>query len=306
MNKEIKIGIIISLAIALFFWGFNYLKGNDLFKITDSYYITYTDVRGLQESNAVYLNGYKVGRVSSISLNEELPQQLIVSITVKSRLKIPVNSIGRIYSVDVMGSKAIELVLSDNKKYYHNKDTLKGEVELSISKQIEPVKNEMINIMNKMETLVNTLNAAFDIKMINDLRRTTEALKKTTEALSSSSENITSIIQNIESVTQNLKKNNQQMTIILSDIASLSDSLSHTEIKTTIANLNASIIHSNEILEKIDSGKGSLGMLVNNDSLYINLNNAAFSLDKLTRDLQENPKKYVHFSIFGSKNQNKK
>jgi len=305
LNKETKIGIIAVIIIALFVWGFNFLKGKNILSTNDSFYSVYNNIDGLEEASPVYISGFKVGVIESIKLCKTNTNKIIVKFSVEEDIKLPVNTKAIIYPATLLAGKAIKLELSDSEEYYSNKDTIPGVLEQDI---VSNLSNELLPVKNKIEDLVVSIDSVltiFDHQRKEDLKNSLDNLNSITSDLSklvdSENSKLASILGNVESITNNLKKNNEQISTILTNFSNISDSLEQANIKTTILNANKTLAEFSEISYKINNGKGTIGMLINNDSLYNNLNYLAADLDSLVIDLNENPKRYVHLSLFGKK-----
>lgn len=305
LNKEIKIGLIAITIITLFIWGFSFLKGKNLLSSNDAYYAIYNNIDGLEEASPVLLSGFQIGLVESIKIHETYRDKIIVKFSIEENIKLPKNTEAIIYPATLIAGKAIKLIFSDSKEFYSNRDTIIGILEESI---ITSLSDELIPVKTKIENLVLSMDsvlAIFDNKTKNNLKVSLENLSKTTnnlnEMLDSESSKLAIILRNAESISTNLKNNNEQITNILENFSNISDSIEQADIKTTILNANKTLAEFSEISSKINNGEGTIGMLINNDSLYNNLNSLAADLDSLVIDFNENPKRYIHFSLFGNK-----
>lgn len=302
MKKELKVGIIMVITLGIAIWGFNFLKGKNFFSKTKRYYAIYDEVSGLLESNGVFIKGYKVGHVSDIDFSDNTMKKLKVTLAINSDIKIPRGSKARIYSVDLLGNKAVELLFSDNNKYLRPGDSLIGDIEISVVKQLEPYKTQAYRLLNSMDSLSNAIYRVFNYATIHNLRQTFKNLKETTDALANSTDVIGETFSNIESITKNLKEHNRKINEILNNLNNFSDTIIKLKLQTSFNKLNQTIDATSEILTALKNGHGSLGKLIVNDSLYNSMVRSISSIDSLSRDLKKNPNRYVHFSIFGKKN----
>lgn len=305
LNKETKIGIIAALIITCFIWGFNFLKGKNLLTTNDSFYAVYSNIGGLEEASPVTISGFKVGVVESIKLHKNKKDKIVVKFSLQEDLSIPLNTEAIIYPASLIAGKAIKINFSDSKEFHLNGDTLIGILEQDL---ISNLSDELIPVKDKIENLVVSMDsvlAIFDNQRKENLKNSLDNLEQITnnlsELLDTDNSKLAKILSNAESISNNLKNNNEQIAKILTNFSNISDSIEHANIKTTILNANKTLAEFSEISTKINSGEGTVGMLINNDSLYINLNNLAADLDSLIIDLNENPKRYVHFSLFGKK-----
>lgn len=310
LNKETKIGIIAILIIAFFIWGFNFLKGKNIISSNKTFYAVYNHIDGLEEASPVFVNGFKVGVVESIKFHKLTQEKIVVKFSLGENLKLPKQSKVIIYPATLIAGKAIKIEFSDSKEYYANGDTIVGELEQDL---ISSLSDELIPLKNKIENLVVSMDsvlAIFDTQRKENLKKSLDNINKITtnlnELVDADNSKLAVILNNAESISNNLKKNNEQITNILTNFSSISDSLEQANIKTTILNANKTLAEFSAISAKINSGEGTIGMLIQNDSLYNNLNFLAADLDSLVIDLNENPRRYVHFSLFGKKDKNKR
>lgn len=305
LKKEIKIGLIAVAILCLFIWGFSFLKGKNLLSTNDSYYAIYDNIDGLEEASPVLISGFKIGIVESIKIHKHKRDKIVVKFSLEEKIKIPVNSEAIIYPATLIAGKAVKLKFSDSKKFYSDGDTITGILEQDIMTSLS---NELMPVKDKIENLVLSIDsvlAIFDTKTKKNLTVSLDNLSKITnnlnELLDADNSKLAIILKNAESISTNLKNNNEQITNILENFSNISDSIEQADIKTTILNANKTLAEFSKISTKINKGEGTIGMLINNDSLYNNLNYLASDLDSLIIDFNKNPKRYVHFSLFGKK-----
>lgn len=300
--KETKIGFILVLVIAFFIWGFSFLKGRNLFTTHKQYYAVFSNVGGLQKSSVVSTNGFKIGTVSDISFLPGNASKILVEISVSRQFQIPKNSIIEIYSSDIMGTKAVNLIFSDSHEYAAAKDTLSSQVadDLStlVSKQIIPLKEKAEHLIVSIDSVMQVVNHTLTPQTQQSVQRSIFALE---QLIVTQKQKISEIMANIESITGNIKNNNQNITHITRNLSNISDSIAGSNLKKAIDQAGLALAQTNQILVKINGGKGTMGKLVNNDSLYNALSHSMVSLDSLLLDLKAHPKRYVHFSVFGKK-----
>ncbi len=314
ISNEVKVGFLVILTIGMAIWGFQFLKGKNLFESRNTYYVIYDRVDGMDESSPVLVNGLKVGLVTDISFLHDSLNRIIVKMLIDNEFKIPDSSIAEIYGADLMGSKAIRLNFSKIKNnYYKSGDTLFSKIEqdlkAQVSAQMLPLKTKAEELMLSIDSVMSVIQNIFNENTRDNLSKTFSSIKETIKNLERTSISLDTLMQNekyvlarifanIESITSNLKNNNEKIALIINNFSAISDSLQKANIKETILNANSALGQANSILGKINRGEGSFGMLINNDTLYRNLENASRNLDKLMQDLKENPKRYVHFSLF--------
>ncbi|MCK5339212.1 MAG: MCE family protein [Bacteroidales bacterium] len=312
-KREIGIGLVFIVALALFIWGFSYLKGFNLFKEQRVLYAVYERVSGLTKANPVSINGLKVGQVSDIYFNPDFSGEIVVEITIETDIPIPKNSVALIYSSDLMGSKAINLQLSTDSLFVSNGDTLGTKVEASlkeaVNQQIQPLKAKAEELIMSIDTVVTVIKQIFNEQARENLTSSLASIEQTFANLESASYNLDEMIAaekvrlaeimfNLESITTTIRENEDNIENILTNFSSISDSLAKAEIPQTFANINKVVGDVAGIIEKINNGEGSIGMLINDEGLYRDLQKSAEQLHLLMEDIRVNPKRYVRFSLF--------
>lgn len=313
ISKEFKIGFIFIIAIAILVWGFNFLKGKNVFTKERNYYAVYSEVGGLVQSKPVLINGLKVGQVKDLYFDPSMNGKIIVVLSINHSFPIPKNTIALIYSQDLMGSKAVSLELGDSKELAQPGDTLLTNVETSlkeeVNQQILPLKLKAEDLISSIDTMVVAIRGVFNkdirnelIQSIRNIRMTFENLENTTNNLdtlvTSQSNRIASILTNLDQITRNLSNNKEQISAILSNLAQVTDTLANSHIPDIFNNLNKASEELAAAMDKVKRGEGSLGKLVNDDKLYNDLNKAVNELNLLLEDIHQNPKKYVRLSVF--------
>ena len=305
LSREFKIGFVAVITVAVAIWGIYYLKSINIFKSTDHYFAVYKNVKGLVENAVVYLNGYKVGSVHKIKFEEDDLDKIVVEISLERDLKLKKNTSLVIKSGSLIsGSKDIDIVQGNGPGYYQPGDTLPSGIQVEISDYIDPIRVEIESVVKAVDTLMNSLTDLLDSKTRNNLKGTLANLDAATASLNMSlqpSGSISQSLGNLSAITENLKKNNEEITALLKNFAAISDTLKQSDLKALIDHASKTFAKTTELFTMINSGQGTAGQLVVNDSMYINLNNALASLDSLLVDLREHPKRYVHLSVFGKK-----
>ncbi|MBI2271374.1 MAG: MCE family protein [Bacteroidetes bacterium] len=322
LSKEVKTGIVVVVGLSLFIYGFNFLKGSNLFKNQKTIYAVYTNVDGLLESNNVQLSGLKVGLVKSIKLMPNDRQgRILVTMSVEDNVNIPSDSRARIVSSDLLGTKSIRFELGTSSSLVKSGDTLVSEREddlrAAVDKRIAPLQKKAEGLIASIDSVMIVVQEVLNKDARHNLTKSFESIKRAIATFEktalrldtlvySQQHKLSVIFSKMESITSNLANNNDKITKVLANFESISDSLAKSKIKTTINNANEALSDVSKILAKINRGEGSMGLLVNNDSLYKKLDKSANELDLLMLDLRTNPKRYVHFSVFGRKDKSKK
>ena len=292
ISKYSQFGLLIVISLLMLIWGLNYLKGNDVFKRNKYYHVIYDKIDGLSESNEVSLNGYQVGRVKEISFADDNSRRLFVTLLIDASLEIPVNSVAQIVSSDILGTRSIKLVLSNEQEFYTSNDTIPGTVEGDL---MEQVSMHILPIKNKVEQLLVTIDSAITIITVifdEDAR----------ENISKSLEKISGTIANLEKTTESLNEivsyNKDNIQNIVQNLSSFSDTLSQLSVTPLLNNLADASNQIRSTIEKINSSDNSAGLLLNDDQLYLSLNNASQNLGSLIKDIEAHPKRYLSFSAF--------
>jgi len=308
IRTEAKIGFIVITTIAVVIWGINFLKGRNVIKRSDVYYAVYNDVAGLKLSGSVILSGYKVGMINTIEFEENRLDKIVVAFVVSNEFKIPKNSIAQIFSNDLLGSKVIRIIPSQEKEFYEYGDTLVGSIDSDMITQIKDEIRPLVKSTNDavlgIDTLVTSINSILDPATQAKLQSALVNLESTTASLSkqlSPGGKLDKTFNSLQSFTLMLDTNKDKLSNAFANIESITDSVANANLTQTISTINATFAQSQILLQKINNGEGSLGLLTTNDSLYNNLVSASGNLSKLLDDMNQHPKRYVHFSVFGKK-----
>jgi phospholipid/cholesterol/gamma-HCH transport system substrate-binding protein len=312
--REVKIGLVFIIAIILFLWGLNFLKGKKVFTRQRTFYAVYAQVGGLLSEAPVTINGLIVGQVSAIHFENKQSAKVIVEITVDNAIAISRNSTAKIFNADLLGSKSVEIILGNSSAFAQDGDTLSTVVQMSFSdevnKQIQPIKKKAEDLMLSVDSVLMELHMIFNPETRDNLTKSFGHIRATLQNLEKVSYNVDTLVYvqrdrmarilfNVESISKNLKDNNQNLSRTLQNFANISDTLAKANISRTINHLNNSLSDMATITDKINKGEGSLGLLVNDKKLYNNLESSSRELDQLLLDLKLNPGRYVNFSLFG-------
>lgn len=300
--KEAKIGLIITLVLVVFIWGLNFLKGRNLFTTSNQYYAIFNSIGGLEKSAKVGANGYTLGIVSDITFFPGNYNKILVEISVDRQFKLPKNTLIEVYSADFMGSKAINLILGNSTALAKDKDTLEskfeGDLNTLVTKKLMPIKDKAENMIVSIDSVMTIIRTTFNPETKRNVQRSIAAMD---DLIVSQKAKIALILDHLEMISKNLSGSNKSITNIANNLSTISDSLAKADLKKVIDQTNVALTQSNDILMKVNKGKGTIGQMINNDSLYVALEKTVKDLDILLNDLNKNPKRYVHFSVFGKK-----
>jgi phospholipid/cholesterol/gamma-HCH transport system substrate-binding protein len=320
IRKEVKVGIVTTLAIACFIYGFNFLKGKNLFSSQRKFYAVYNDIDGLVEANPLMINGFKVGLVGAIKLANDTTGNIIVTILLDNDVNVPKNSVAKVVSSDILGSKAVQLILGRGADFAVSGDTLisaqEDNLKAAVNKTIAPLQKKAEGLITSIDSVMVVVQQVFNESARQNLAKSFESIKLAITSLETTSfrldtmvmsekGKISSILTKVNSLATTLANNSDKLGNIINNFSNISDSLAKSNLTAAINNANVALNQASTIMTKINSGQGTVGMLVNNDSLYRKLDKSTEDLDKLLKDLRVNPERYVHISVFGRKDRNK-
>lgn len=320
ISKEVKVGIVTSLAIACFIYGFNFLKGRDLFSTQRKFYAVYSNIDGLVEANPMLINGFKVGIVGKIVLANDTSGSVIVTLLMDNEANIPKNSIAKVVSSDILGSKAVQLILGSGTVYAQNGDTLisaqEDDLKTAVNKTIAPLQEKAVGLIASIDSVMVVVQQVFNESARQNLSKSFESIKLAITSLETTSyrldtmvlsekTKISSILSKVNTLATTLANNSDKLGNIINNFSNISDSIAKSNLSSAINNADMALGQASSIMTKINSGQGTMGMLINNDSLYRKLDKSSEDLDKLLKDLRINPERYVHISVFGRKDRNK-
>ncbi len=302
-TKEVKIALTAIVAIALLFVMINFLKGVNVFKSSNTYYIVFHDVVGLSVSNHVYANGYAVGIVREINYDYENTDRVVVAVELDEDMRVPVGTIAEL-ETSLMGSIKMNLILGKNPLEVVEKgDTIQGDLHKGAMDEVAkfiPVVAEMLPKLDSILTNVNNLtgNPAL-VQILSNTAQITSELNATSRQLNvMMQQDIPSMLTHLNATSQNLQK-------LSGNLAAVDVQKTMKEVDETVVQMQQFSNNLNNISQslntKLNSTDNSLGLLLNSRSFYDNLNNTVQHTDSLVTDLKNHPKRYVHFSVFGKK-----
>jgi phospholipid/cholesterol/gamma-HCH transport system substrate-binding protein len=310
ISNEVKVGAIALVTILAFIWLFNFLKGREFFKRTANYYAIYNEIGGLVESSPVEINGYKVGIVQSIDFIDATSGKLLVVFSVSKNFRLPVNTVAEVTPVSIIAGMKVQFVYGNGPGFYSDGDTIPGKLASNLMTMLEteliPVKEKILSLVTVLDSVITSINEIVDPEFKENIRGTMAHLDNTTGSLDrilgSKETELKETLDNITKFSRMLSTNTDKLNNTFSNLESITDTIVAADLYKSVSNLKASLEKASTLLENLNDGKGSAGQFITNDSVYINLNNSLASLKLLLDDLKNNPKRYVHFSLFGKKN----
>ncbi|MBW6480299.1 MAG: MCE family protein [Bacteroidales bacterium] len=316
ITREFKIGLLAVAAIFLFIWGLNFLKGKDIFSRQIIFYSVYDDVTGLIESNPVSLSGVNIGQVNRISFMPDGSGRILVENIIRRDVVIPDNSTSVLTGMSLTGTREIIISLGDSPNLITDGDTLKSSQQTSlqdeISQLVAPIKQRADELFMQVDSVMIVFQAIFNeqtrrniVSSFESIQNTLDNLEHTTETLDRTideeSTRLSAILYNAESISVNLKNNNELISNVIQNFSSISDSIAAANLQQTLLNTEESLANLNSILDKVNKGEGSLGMLVNDEELYNNMQSSSRQLELLLEDIRKNPGSYINISVFGGR-----
>lgn len=307
MKKEVKIGIY-AVVILLCAWaGIRFLSGVDVFGRHAIYYAHYEQVNGVQNAAAVMIRGVKIGKVSEIRVSPDDPTSVEVVLSIPRSYRLPVDSEAKIFSTSIMGSKAIEIVLGSSPEILESGSNIDSgytkDLMAVADSELDYYKDKITTLVENFNTTLKSLNSLVD----NNNKSITEALAHLNSitagldgVIGRDKQQLADIVASIDKFTKALSENSAHIDSIMTNVDSVTSALAE---KNSGESLGESLAELNSVLAKINGGEGTVGRLICDEQLYANLNQASANLSALLADLKEHPKRYVHFSLFGAKDE---
>jgi phospholipid/cholesterol/gamma-HCH transport system substrate-binding protein len=309
-SNELKVGFLALIAFLILYFGFNFLKGNDVFSTSNIYYVTYDNVDGLTSSNQVLLNGIEVGKVKKVELLPENGNKIKVTLRITKDLILPNKTIVVLSDGALLGGKIIRLELLGTGSL-PTESVLQGTTEKGLSALLKeralPVLSNADSLLVSFRKISTKFNHTGDY--LNDLIKNTNSAVTSingsvTELVSDNKDNVKQITANMKSLTQSLAETEKQLKPLLTKFNSVADSIQAARIGQTLKEASLAINSLQKVVSKLEQGQGSAGKFLTSDSLYNGLNKSILDLDKLLIDFRTQPKRYIHFSVFGKKDPN--
>jgi phospholipid/cholesterol/gamma-HCH transport system substrate-binding protein len=308
ISNEVKVGATTLATILVFIWLYSFLKGKDIFQREANYYAIYDNVGGLSESNPVEVNGFKVGVIKSVKFLDATSGKLLVTFTVSKNIKIPVNTVAEVIPISPLGGMKAQFIYGNGPGFYNYGDTIAGRVGPTIFDFLEdlaPLKDKISSLIVTIDSLASGLNEVMNDQFKSNIAETFDNLNETSDGLKriviSKEDELKNTLENINKFTNTLAQSSENIGNTFSNLNSITDTLAAADIYGTVTNLKSSLEKISETIDNLNSGTGTAGKLMTDDELYLNLSNSLESLNALLIDMKTNPKKYVHFSLFGKK-----
>jgi phospholipid/cholesterol/gamma-HCH transport system substrate-binding protein len=295
LTNEVKIALVSIVAMALLFFGLQYLKGLTIFSTDDYYYARFSDITGMRQSSPIYANGYRVGVVESIDYDFASPDNIVATISIDPRLRLPKGTTAEISS-DLLGNVQLELKLGENPVDLMEKgDTILGSIQKGAMGKLGAMMPQIEKMLPKLDSILaslNTLLASPALKnSLNNIETVTVNLKATSSQLSQLSTSLNGQLPQLLTKADGVLANTEGFTRQLNGI----------DVAATMNKVNQTLSNVQQMTEALNSKEGTLGLLMHDTQLYQNLNATMVDADQLLIDFKEHPKRYIHFSVFGKK-----
>lgn len=305
LTREIKTAFLIIGCIIIFIFGFNYLKGTSLLSNEKTVHALYDEVEGLVVGANVTIRGLNVGKVKMIDFGDDF-EKIKVTFSIRDDLTFSNKSIAQLYEAGLIGGKAIAIIPKyDTSNIIKNGDILFSDIKPGltelVNQQIAPLQDKIEGLLTSADSLFAGISNVMNYETQNNLKMTLQGLASTIENVNILSSNINKILdaneKELELTVNNISK-------VSGNLYKITDSLKQIPLSSTVKNFEDTSSQLKQIIERLNSGEGSAGMILNDNKLYDNLVNSSEALEALLSDLKSHPKKYVHFSIFGRKEKN--
>ena len=300
-TREVKTALLAIIAIVILIFGYTFLKGENLLDTNRTFYAVYDDVEGLSRSSEVTINGLKVGKITSINfLNKK--GDLIVTFTVKNEFPFSKNSIAEIYGGNIIGGKSLAIIpkYDQNIGMARSGDTLQGSKEEGlmelVNDRLTPLQSKLEGTIVSADSMLTAISQILNDSTRNNIRGTFRNLDATVQSFKITANELQDLVQGNSEKLDRTFTNLDEMS---ANFNRFSDTLSNMDINKITSDLEKVVADFESVSEKLNNGNGTAAKLINDDEVYENLNRATRQLEELLQDVKLNPKRYVHFSVFG-------
>lgn len=294
-TRELWIGVLGIIAILIIYLLINFFKGINIFSTGEKYYVKFSNIGEIVNTSPVFINGYKVGHVSNVIYNFNNPDEVYVEMHLDNQLQMPVGSVALI-NTKLLGSSTISLALGNGDTMIQPGDTIEGRMNTGAMDEAGEMLPKITAMLPKLDSILVSLNSTLANPAINKSVNNIETL---TAELNNTATLLNSVLKNEIPVAAD------KLIKIEDDLLKMSAQLSEVDYNKLIGSLEASLNNIQEITTALNNGEGTAGMLLKDEALYNKLNNTAEAATLLLEDLKQNPKRYVHFSVFGKKDKEK-
>ncbi|MCR4680255.1 MAG: MlaD family protein [Bacteroidales bacterium] len=308
--RSMKVAIFCIAALLIFYLGASFLKGMNVLSRKTYYYAVLEDIGALHESTTITLNGYPIGKVSGLKMLSTNPVRICAELMITEKIDIPKDSRFEIAQKDVLGGMVVNVIPGSSGTLARNGDTLAARLAPGLFDGIGDLKGQLASVIASVDTIGLALKSAFQpgdpengaTTLKNTLSNLEESTQHLNKLLASNEPKVGEIVTKLNRFTTTLDNVSPQLNTIIDNLDHISDSVAQSNIKALFTDAQQAVSNINKVTSNLENGKGSVGQLMQNDSLYQNINKAAESLDILIKDLKANPSRYINVSVFGKKN----
>jgi len=303
ITREIKTAILVIASILLFIWGYSFLRGSDLLSDYRTFYVEFDNVEGLSPSAPVTISGLAVGKVTAITLHHETAK-LTVEIQIKSDFPISKSSIVNLYEPGFIGGKQLQIIPNlEDKSEAETGDKLKSGVVpgmlSAFGDKLAPVQKKVELVLVSADSLINNLNDVLDAKTKRNLKSSIENLNETMAQFSKTTKSINQMLDTNKGKVDGIVTN---FSNISANFSKVSDTIAKAKLGQAVRDLEKTLEGVNKVVADLEKGKGTMGKLLKDETLYNNFNKTSKELELLLQDLRLNPTRYINVSLFGKKN----
>lgn len=290
-TRELWIGVLGIIAILTIYLLINFFKGINVFSNGERYYVKFSNIGEIVNTSPVFINGYKVGHVSNVAYDYKKPNEITVEMTLDSNIEVPEGSVALI-NTKLLGSSTISLALGSSTTMMHPGDTIDGRMNTGAMDEAADMLPQISGMLPKLDSILVSLNNTLANPAINN---SLDGIESLTAELNTTARLLNNVLTNEIPVAAD------KLVAIEDDLLKMSAQLSEVDYKNLISSLETSLANIEAITTALNNGEGTAGMLLKNSTLYNNLSNTTEAATLLLQDLKKNPKRYVHFSLFGKK-----
>ena len=310
ISNETKIGVLTTITITVLILMYSYLSGADVFSRSNKFYAVYKSVDGLSVSKPVLVNGFQIGHVSKMVLRPD--GRTVVEFKIDRQYNVTRSTHAQLVSTDLLGGKAISFEYGESKEPAEDGDTLSADIQGSLAESLQPIQMKAEHLISKLDSSLASVNKILNpnfqrnvdrsfTSIANSLQTLEGTTKKIDALVGGQTEHINGILSNADAASNNLKESTSHLTGITTNFEKVSNDIAAANLKQTLDNANKAMADLQATIAKINSNQGSLGLLLSDDKMYKNLNDASANLNNLFIDIKAHPKRYVSFSVFGGK-----
>lgn len=312
--RSIKVALFFIAAALIFYFGSVFLKGINVFGKKNYYYAVFEDVGALHESTNIVLNGYTIGKVTDIKLLSSKPVRICAEMLITEKLDIPKDSKFEVAQKDVLGGMVVNLLLGESSEVAHRGDTLGCCLAGGMLDGVGDLVAQLQSVAASVDTIGQNLKLAFRSddslnggeRIRNTLVNLEHSTRDLSKLLADNGGKVNSVMSQLQTLTKTLSEASPKIEAIVANVDNITDSLAQSNIRSLVDNAQQTVNSANQILADVKNGQGTVGQLVENDSLYRSLNGTIESLNLLIQDIKANPSKYINVTIFGKKEKKNK